>query len=85
MEGKHKKSSSASPEIGLLCAKGHPDVGKVWQHVLQEAERVAATEHRLVSLMEDVFLSRASFHEAISARLARKLAREDLTRGELFP
>ena len=85
MEGKHKKSSSASPEIDLLCAKGHPDVGKVWQNVLQEAERVAATEHRLVSLMEDVFLSRASFHEAISARLARKLAREDMTRGELFP
>ena len=85
MEGKHKKSSSASPEIDLLCAKGHPDVGKVWQNVLQEAERVAATEHRLVSLIEDVFLSRASFHEAISARLARKLAREDMTRGELFP
>ena len=85
MEGKHKKSSSASPEIDLLCAKGHPDVGKVWQNVLQEAERVAATEHRLVSLMEDVFLSRASLHEAISARLARKLAREDMTRGELFP
>ena len=85
MEGKHKNLSGASPETDLLCAQGDPDIGKVWQDVLQEAERVAATEHRLVSLMEDVFLSRASFHEAISARLARKLAREDMTRGELFP
>jgi len=85
MEGKHKKSTSASPETDLLCAKGRPEVGKVWRNVLQEAERIVASEHRLGSLMEDVFLSRASFHEAISARLARKLAREDMTRSELFP
>ena len=58
MEGKHKKSPSASPETDLLGAEGRPDIGKVWQNVLQEAERIAASEHRLVSLMEDVFLSR---------------------------
>lgn len=85
MEGKHKKSPSASPERDLLCAEGRPEIDKIWRNVLREAERIAASEHRLVSLMEDVFLSRASFHEAISARLARKLAREDMTRSELFP
>ncbi|MCL4170025.1 UNVERIFIED_CONTAM: hypothetical protein GTU68_037328 [Idotea baltica] len=35
--------------------------------------------------MEDIFISHDSFHQAVSARLSRKLAREDMTRNELFP
>ena len=85
MKGKHNQSSNASPEKDLLCAEGKPDIDKVWQNVRQEAERISNSEHRLVSLMDDVFVSRNSFHQAISARLSRKLAREDMTREELLP
>ena len=85
MKEKHTQPPSASPETDLLCAKGHPDIDKVWENIRLESERVAGGEPRLLSLMEDVFISRESFHEAISARLSRKLAREDMGRDELFP
>jgi len=85
MEGKHNQSTSASPETDLLCAEGRPDIAKVWQNVWEEAERISDSEPRLVSLMDDVFVSRTSLNGAIAARLSRKLAREDMTRDELFP
>ena len=85
MEGKHTPTPSASPENDLLCAQGHPDIDKVWDAIRREADNIVASERRLASLMEDVFISRESFHQAIAARLSRKLAREDMTRDELFP
>ncbi|MDA7880744.1 serine O-acetyltransferase [Akkermansiaceae bacterium] len=85
MEGKHTHPASASPETDLLCAQGRPDIDKIWNKIRQEADRIVSSEPRLASLMEDIFISRSSFHQAISARLSRKLAREDMTRDELFP
>ena len=83
MKGEHNQADSASPN--LLCAEGKPDLEKLWTEVNTEARRISETEERLGALMEDVFLSRYSFGCAAAARLSRKLAREDMTREELFP
>ena len=83
MKGEHSTAISASPN--LLCEEGNPDLEKVWQEVQHEATRIASDEGRLAPLMEDIFLSRDSFACASAARLSRKLAREDMTRDELFP
>ncbi|MDA7630051.1 serine O-acetyltransferase [bacterium] len=83
MKGEHSTAPSASPN--LLCEQGKPDLDKVWGEVHREASRISADEERLAPLMEDVFLSRDSFSCASAARLSRKLAREDMTREELFP
>ena len=83
MKGEHSTAVSASQN--LLCAQGNPDLDKVWGAVHEEASRIATDEERLAPLMEDVFLSRDSFACASAARLSRKLAREDMTREELFP
>ncbi|MDB4353756.1 serine O-acetyltransferase [Akkermansiaceae bacterium] len=83
MKGEHSQKTSAS--LNLLCAQGKPDLEKVWGAVRGEADRIARSELRLAPLMEDIFLSRDSFESAAAARLSRKLAREDMTREELFP
>ncbi|MGB1259424.1 MAG: serine O-acetyltransferase, partial [Akkermansiaceae bacterium] len=44
-----------------------------------------AAEPQLEKMLEDVVLSRGSLAESLSARLARKLSREDMQRGELEP
>lgn len=49
------------------------------------AEKLAAEEPQLSPLVHDVLLNRNCLGEALGARLARKLAREDMTRDELLP
>ncbi len=85
MKGQHTLSPNTSTDPNLLCAQGRPDVPKIWQAIREEVQRVIASEKRLVSLMEDVFLSRESLACSLAARLSRKLAREDMTREELLP
>ncbi|MGJ8694915.1 MAG: serine O-acetyltransferase [Verrucomicrobiaceae bacterium] len=83
MKGEHTQPEGASQN--LLCAQGKPDLEKLWTEICREASCIAQTEHRLETLMADVFLSRESFGRSAAARLSRKLAREDMTRDELFP
>lgn len=85
MKGDHTPSTKSSPETDLLCAEGKPDLVKVWKALSSEAERVKESEPRLAPLMQDVFLSRETMACAISARLSRKLGREDMTREEILP
>lgn len=92
MRANHTPTVSASPESNpneiseaLVCAEGKPDIPKVSLAIRQEAERVVCSEPRMAALMEDVFLGRDSFTHAVAARLARKLAREDMKREELLP
>ena len=85
MKGDHTPSTKSSPETDLLCAQGKPDLKKVWKTLCIEAQRVKESEPRLAPLMQDVFLSRETMACAISARLSRKLGREDMTREEILP
>lgn len=68
-----------------LCQSLRVDVEEVWAAVKQEAERVSEREPQLKKLLGDVVLQRANLGEALAARLARKLAREDMGRNELLP
>ncbi|MGC6426691.1 MAG: serine O-acetyltransferase [Akkermansiaceae bacterium] len=83
MKGEHIQSSGASEN--LLCAQGNPKLDELWKRIREDARKIAETEQRLRGLMDDVFLNRHDFKEAIAARLSRKLAREDMAREELLP
>ncbi len=85
MKGDHTPTQNANTKSHLLCSKGKPDLDLVWQNIQEEAHRIAKSEHRLASLMEDIFISRKSIACSVAARLSRKLAREDMTRDELLP
>lgn len=85
MKGNHKTSQNTTSKNDLLCANGKPDLDLVWQKIQDEARQISNSEHRLTSLMEDIFISRKSIACSVAARLSRKLAREDMTRDELLP
>ncbi|MBB5353101.1 serine O-acetyltransferase [Haloferula luteola] len=68
-----------------MCESRGIQVEKVWQEMEQEAAKIRSREPGLKSLLDDVVLSRSSLGEALAVRLARKLAREDMTREELSP
>lgn len=75
----------ASKNAGKLCAGKAADVMAVWETLRQEANKVAAEEPTLVHLVDDVILARDSAAAALGARLARRLAREDMPRHSLEP
>jgi serine O-acetyltransferase len=85
MKGNHKASQDAISKSNLLRAKGQPDLDLVWKKIQDEAHQISKSERRLTALVEDIFISRSSFACSVAARLSRKLAREDMTRDELFP
>ena len=75
----------ASKNADKLCAGKSNDVASVWETLRHEAAKVAAEEKTLVHLVTDVIVSRDSFAAALGARLARRLAREDMPRDMLEP
>lgn len=86
MEAKqHKAGAGGSANDVRLCQPGNPDVAGLWKCVRDDAGRVAAAEPQLRSLLEDVVLAQPCLGAALGVRLARKLAREDMTREELAP
>lgn len=85
MKGDHTTTANASTESPLLCAEGHPDLERVWEVIQREAARVIADEPRLSRLLEDIFITRRSLAHSVAARLSRKLAREDMSRQEIYP
>ena len=85
MKGDHTLSQMASPENGLAVPSEPGRVEAVWKLISTEARRLSQSEHRLAPLLEDIFLSRESLPCSVAARLSRKLAREDMSRDELFP
>ncbi|MGE9266883.1 MAG: serine O-acetyltransferase [Verrucomicrobiales bacterium] len=74
-----------SAEKTQICSKEHPDEERLWTSFQEEAARISAGEPQMRILLDDVILKRESLACAIAARLARKLAREDMKRGELLP
>ncbi|MES2922333.1 MAG: serine O-acetyltransferase [Verrucomicrobiota bacterium] len=75
----------ASKNTDKLCAGKVADVHKVWEELRSEARRVALEEPTLKHLVHDVILSRDTLAAALGARLARRLAREDMPRASMEP
>ena len=68
-----------------LCGGEAANLENFWLKLRSEAERLCEEEEGLRILVEDVILSRGSFAEALSARLSRRLAREDMPREIIEP
>jgi serine O-acetyltransferase len=68
-----------------MCESRGIDVSGVWAQIRARAEEIVEQEHGLRVLIDDVVLSRPCLGHALGVRLARKLAREDMTREELAP
>lgn len=75
----------ASTNADKLCAAKSADLARVWDTLRAEASRVAAEEPQLSALVSDVILTRESAASALGARLARRLAREDMPRSTMEP
>jgi serine O-acetyltransferase len=84
-ESHQTKPYPASKNADKLCSGKADDVMAVWEALRLEAAKIAAEEPTLVHLVNDVILSRDTPAAALGARLARRLAREDMPRDTLEP
>lgn len=84
-ESHQNAARPASTNPIRLCAGKSADVLAVWETLREEAAKVATQEPMLEHLVDDVILSRQSPAAALGARLARRLAREDMPREALEP
>ncbi len=75
----------ASKNAEQLCAGRSGDLDQIWETLRAEAERVVSEEPTLRHLVDDVILSRETPAAALGARLARRLAREDMPRTAMEP
>jgi serine O-acetyltransferase len=74
-----------SAKVVRLCQSAEDDVSSVWEWIREDAAQVAAREPQLLPLLEDVVLAQPCLGASLGVRLARKLAREDMSREELAP
>lgn len=84
----HKKQINASAKAENICHGEAPtdvDPDQIWADIREAAITMAADESHLRHMLEDVVISRDSLAESLAARLARRLSREDMQRGELEP
>lgn len=78
-------TAPASKKPPLLCGGKTADIPAVWALLCDEARKIHDEEPQLRHLIEDVVLSRSHPSAMLGARLARRLAREDMPRHELEP
>jgi serine O-acetyltransferase len=80
------KEQTAVQESGTkLCGGEAANLENLWIKLRAEAQKLHEEEEGMRALVEDVVLSRNSFAEALSARLSRRLAREDMPREAMEP
>ncbi len=84
-ESQQADTLTASKNTPKLCAGKITDVRNVWEQLRREAERAVAEEAILRPLVDDVVLSRETLAQVLGARLARRLAREDMRRETMEP
>lgn len=84
-ESQQTESRPASKNADKLCAGKIADIRNVWELLRGEANRLATEEPALRHLVDDVILSRETAAAALGARLARRLAREDMPRATVEP
>jgi len=75
----------ASKNADKLCTGKSADIQDAWETLRAEARRVIVEEPTLRHLVDDVILSRETPGHALGARLARRLAREDMPRAAMEP
>lgn len=86
MEAKqHTGEGGGSAKVVRLCQSAENDVASVWEWIREDAVQVMGRESQLRPLLEDVVLSQPCLGAALGVRLARKLAREDMSREQLGP
>jgi len=85
MENEHISSDDTNKNSAKLCQPKNRDFDEMWFEMVEYAHKIAAKEPQLKSLLQDVVFDNDSPGEAIASRLARKLAREDMSRDELQP
>jgi len=68
-----------------LCHANNIDIDQCWEDIKKQAVKLAGQESQLKPLLSDVIMDRECLNTALAARLARKLAREDMSRDELMP
>lgn len=76
---------SASAKVDRFCNGREVDHPLLWQKIRDEAQAIASREPQMASLLRDVVLDQPCLGAALGCRLARKLAREDMSRDELAP
>lgn len=84
----HNNQSQTSDKGVNLChteAETKAELSLIWSGVREAAQIMATSEPNLTHLLEDIVLSRRSFACSLSARLSRRLSREDMPRSELEP
>lgn len=84
-DSEHKHAPAASKKAGGLCSGTAIDLGKLWSDIRAAALQVSEEEPSLKPLLDDVVLSRDSLGTSLAARLARRLAREDMPRARMEP
>jgi serine O-acetyltransferase len=68
-----------------LCHASHGDIKQSWDSIKLQATHLAESEPQLQALLSDVIIDRDCLNSALAARLARKLASEDMGKDELMP
>ena len=84
-ESQQTESRPASKNGEKLCTGKTADIRNVWDSLRAEAARLASEESTLRHLVDDVIVSRETAAAALGARLARRLAREDMPRAAMEP
>ena len=82
---KHNMEKSASAKVDRFCNGKEVDHASLWQKIREEAAAIALREPQMASLLRDVVIDQPCLGAALGCRLARKLAREDMSREELAP
>ena len=85
-EAEEQTQVRRQPVKARLC-EALPDICEAdfWDGLQKEARSVAEREPELRALLDDVIFSQPDFRHALAARLARKLAREDMKFDHLAP
>jgi serine O-acetyltransferase len=84
-EMKHKSEDSASAKAVSFCGERKVDLKKIWEKIFMEAEKMAEREPQMKTFLREVVLEQQCLAGSMGARLARKLAHEDMSRQELSP
>ncbi len=83
MKEEHEEAVDASGNTIQLCENYTVSLDELWLVIQQEAQQIYDREHRLQPLIKGVILNSKCLGQALSARLSRKLAREDMGRDEV--
>ena len=83
MKEEHEVATEASGKALRLCEHHTVELAQLWEVIRLEAERLCDEEPRLRPLAKGVILDSECLGQALSARLSRKLAREDMGREDV--